>query len=235
MGISRSREGAALRSSRTWLLLLCPEIPDRSGKWGKGAESVAVSRRRQGALAGRTGAMAWRMRLLRSNMASLGHTSGETHKGGSKGAFLTYDHAELVANYHANRVLGRKDCCANDPLNFAELQWLTPAPPQGPVTKGESAHPPRLQAPPRSRAAASAASAPRTAPRNAHSAPLTPGTAAATTRCRMARRGDTESHSPWVMWGALARLHRPIDATIRDAITSLNWDRTTEPTTPGAL
>jgi len=89
MGISRSREGAALRSSRIWLLLLCPEIPDRSGKWGKGAESVAVSRRRQGALAGRTGAMAWRMRLLRSNMASLGHTRAAKHtRAGRRGLFL---------------------------------------------------------------------------------------------------------------------------------------------------
>ena len=32
--------------------------------------------------------MAWRMALLGSNMASLGHTSDETHKGGSKGPFL---------------------------------------------------------------------------------------------------------------------------------------------------
>ena len=85
--MSVSGEGAALRSARKWLLLLCPEIPDRSG--GKGAESVAISRRRQGAWAGRKGAMAWRMTLLGSNMASLGHTSGETHKGGSKGPFLT--------------------------------------------------------------------------------------------------------------------------------------------------
>ena len=86
--MSVSREGAALRSARTRLLLLCPEIPDRSG--GKGAESVAVSRRRQGAWAGRKGAMAWRMALLGSKMTSLGlgHTSGETHKGGSKGPFL---------------------------------------------------------------------------------------------------------------------------------------------------
>ena len=29
--------------------------------------------------------MSWRMALLGSNMASLGHTSGETNKGGSKG------------------------------------------------------------------------------------------------------------------------------------------------------
>ena len=45
--------------------------------------------RRQGAWAGRKGAMEWRMALLGSNMASLGHTRGETHKGGSKGPFLT--------------------------------------------------------------------------------------------------------------------------------------------------
>ena len=85
--MSVSGEGAALRSARTWLLLLCPEIPDRNG--GNGAESVAVSRRQKGAWAGCKGAMAWRMALLGSNMASLGHTSGETHKGGSKGPFLT--------------------------------------------------------------------------------------------------------------------------------------------------
>ena len=36
--MSVSREGAALRSARKWLLLLCPEIPDRSG----GKESLAV-------------------------------------------------------------------------------------------------------------------------------------------------------------------------------------------------
>ena len=86
--MSVSGEGAALRSARSQLLLLCPEIPDRSG--GKGAESVAISRRRQGAWAGRKGAMAWRMALLGRKMASsLGHTRGETHKGGSKGPFLT--------------------------------------------------------------------------------------------------------------------------------------------------
>ena len=87
--MSVSGEGAALRSARTWLLLLCPEIPDRRG--GKRAESVAVSRKAaaQGAWAGRKGAMAWRMALLGSNMAPLGHTRGETHKGGSKGPFLT--------------------------------------------------------------------------------------------------------------------------------------------------
>ena len=45
--------------------------------------------RRQGAWAGRKGTMEWRMALLGSNMASLGHTRGETHKGGSKGAFFT--------------------------------------------------------------------------------------------------------------------------------------------------
>ena len=79
--MSVSGEGAALRSARTRLLLLCPEIPDRSG--GKGAEPVAISRRRQGAWAGRKGAMAWRMALLGSKMASsLGDTRGETHKGG---------------------------------------------------------------------------------------------------------------------------------------------------------
>ena len=48
MGVSG--EGAALRSARTWLLLLCPEIPDRSG--GKGAESVVVSRKAAGCLGG---------------------------------------------------------------------------------------------------------------------------------------------------------------------------------------
>ena len=83
MGVSG--EGAALRSARTWLLLLCPEIPDRSG--GKGRIGCGYSLRRQGTWAGRKGAMAWRMALLGSNMASLGHTSGETHKGGSKGPF----------------------------------------------------------------------------------------------------------------------------------------------------
>ena len=36
--MSVSREGAALRSARKWLLLLCPEIPDRSG----GKESLAI-------------------------------------------------------------------------------------------------------------------------------------------------------------------------------------------------
>ena len=36
--MSVSGEGAALRSARKWLLLLCPEIPDRSG----GEESLAV-------------------------------------------------------------------------------------------------------------------------------------------------------------------------------------------------
>ena len=85
--MSVSGEGAALRSARTWLLLLCPEIPDRSG--GKGAERLRLVVRRQGAWAGRKGAMEWRMALLGSNMASLGHTRGETHKGGSKGPFLT--------------------------------------------------------------------------------------------------------------------------------------------------
>ena len=84
--MSVSGEGAALRSARKWLLLLCPEIPERSG----GKESVAVySLRRQGTWAGCKGAMEWRMALLGSNMASLGHTSDETHKGGSKGPFLT--------------------------------------------------------------------------------------------------------------------------------------------------
>ena len=94
--MSVSGEGAALRSARTWLLLLCPEIPDRRG--GKRAESVAVSRKAaaQGAWAGRKGAMAWRMALLGSNMAPLGHTRGETHKGGSKGLFLP----ELVPLLH---------------------------------------------------------------------------------------------------------------------------------------
>ena len=38
--MSVSGEGASLRSTRTWLLLLCPEIPDQSG--GNGAESVTV-------------------------------------------------------------------------------------------------------------------------------------------------------------------------------------------------
>ena len=37
-GMGVSGEGAALRSARKWLLLLCPEIPDRSG----GKESLAV-------------------------------------------------------------------------------------------------------------------------------------------------------------------------------------------------
>ena len=84
--MSVSGEGAALRSARKWLLLLCPEISERS----EGDESVAVSSfRRQGTWAGRKSAMAWRMALLGSNMASLGHTSGETRKGGSKGPFLT--------------------------------------------------------------------------------------------------------------------------------------------------
>ena len=78
--MSVSGEGAALRSARTWLLLLCPEIPDRSG--GKGAERLRLVVRRQGAWAGRKGAMEWRiMALLGSNMASLRHTRGETHKG----------------------------------------------------------------------------------------------------------------------------------------------------------
>ena len=36
--MSVSGEGAALRSARKWLLLLCPEIPDRSG----GKESLAI-------------------------------------------------------------------------------------------------------------------------------------------------------------------------------------------------
>ena len=78
MGVSG--EGAALRSARTWLLLLCPEIPDRSG--GKGAERLRLVVRRQVAWVGRKGAMEWRMALLGgSNMASLRHTRGETHKG----------------------------------------------------------------------------------------------------------------------------------------------------------
>ena len=37
--MSVSGEGAALRSARKWLLLLCPEIPDQSG----GKESVAIA------------------------------------------------------------------------------------------------------------------------------------------------------------------------------------------------
>ena len=49
-GMSVSGEGAALRSARTWLLLLCPEIPGRSG--GKGEELVAVSRKAAGCLGG---------------------------------------------------------------------------------------------------------------------------------------------------------------------------------------
>ena len=49
---------------------------------------MVESLRRQGTWAGRKSAMAWRMALLGSNMASLGHTSDETHKGGSKGPFL---------------------------------------------------------------------------------------------------------------------------------------------------
>ena len=60
--MSVSGEGAALRSARTWLLLLCSEIPDRSE--GRG----------QNRLQRRKGAMAWRMALLGSNMASLRHT-----------------------------------------------------------------------------------------------------------------------------------------------------------------
>ena len=44
--------------------------------------------------------MAFRMALLGRNMASLGHTSGETHKGGSKGPFLTsYLNPELAPLY----------------------------------------------------------------------------------------------------------------------------------------
>ena len=39
--MSVSGEGAALRSARKWLLLLCPEIPDRSAE----KESVAVRTR----------------------------------------------------------------------------------------------------------------------------------------------------------------------------------------------
>ena len=80
--MSVSGEGAALRSAREWLLLLCPEIPDRS--WRKEAKRLRLVVRRQGAWAGRKGAMEWRMALLGSKiMASpLGDTRGETHKGG---------------------------------------------------------------------------------------------------------------------------------------------------------
>ncbi len=43
-------ERAALRSARTWLLLLCPEIPDRSGK--KGAERLRLVVKAAGCLGG---------------------------------------------------------------------------------------------------------------------------------------------------------------------------------------
>ena len=84
--MSVSGEGAALRSARKWLLLLCPEIPDRVRKrnrlrlFVKATGYLGRSQRRHGI---------WRMALLGRNMASLGHTSGGTHKGGSKGPFLT--------------------------------------------------------------------------------------------------------------------------------------------------
>ena len=61
--------------------------------------------RRQGAWAGRKGAMEWRMALLVSNMASPGHTSGETHKGGSKGPFLTRISASSSARVRARLAL----------------------------------------------------------------------------------------------------------------------------------
>ena len=91
MGVSG--EGAALRSARKWLLLLmCPEMPDRSG--GKESLTVIVAK-----AAGYLGRSQWRHNSMvaygaagkqHGHMASLGHTSGETHnKGGSKGPFLT--------------------------------------------------------------------------------------------------------------------------------------------------
>jgi hypothetical protein len=55
--MSGSGEGASLRSARTWLLLLCPEIPDRSG--GNGAESVAVSRRHRRQVLGQVVKAPW--------------------------------------------------------------------------------------------------------------------------------------------------------------------------------
>ena len=45
-----SGEGAPLRSARTWLLLLCPEILDRSG--GKGAERLRLIVKAAGCLGG---------------------------------------------------------------------------------------------------------------------------------------------------------------------------------------
>ena len=49
--MSVSREGASLRSARTWLLLLYPEIPDRSGGNGalvEGGRCLGRSQRRHG-------------------------------------------------------------------------------------------------------------------------------------------------------------------------------------------
>ena len=48
--MSVSGEGAALRSARSWLLLLCPEIPDRSG--GKRAERLRLVVKTAGCLGG---------------------------------------------------------------------------------------------------------------------------------------------------------------------------------------
>ena len=71
----------------------------------RGQNRLRLVVRRQGAWAGRKGAMEWRMALLGSNMASLGHTRGETHKGGSKGPFLTRIGASSSARVRARLAL----------------------------------------------------------------------------------------------------------------------------------
>ena len=50
--MSVSGEGAALRSARTWLLLLCPEIPDRSG--GNGQNRLRLFVKAEGYLGSRS-------------------------------------------------------------------------------------------------------------------------------------------------------------------------------------
>ena len=87
--MSVSGEGAALRSARKWLLLLCPEIPDRSG--GKGAERLRLVVKAAGCLGGsrRRHGMAYGVwRCWEATWRRWGIQAAKHTRAGRRGLFL---------------------------------------------------------------------------------------------------------------------------------------------------